>query len=177
MNTFRTGLLLAALTGLFLAVGYVLGGEGGMLVALALALGMNVFAYWNADKLLLRMYGARQVTKAAAPTLLGIVEQLAPVAAMLVPMAISRSREYDADRLGAEISGRPLWLAPALEKLDRLARRIGNPRAESNPATAHLLIVNPLRGRNVNNLFRTHPATANRIRRPREMAGVAGPWG
>lgn len=107
MNYVRTALLLAAMTGLFLAVGYMLGGEAGMIVALALALGMNVFAYWNSDKPVLRMYGAREVTK----------------------------------------------------------------------AIAHLFIVNPLHGGSVDSLFSTHPATANRIRRLREMAGVAGPWG
>jgi heat shock protein HtpX len=70
-----------------------------------------------------------------------------------------------------------LWLASALEKLDAAAHRIDNPAAEANPATAHLFIVNPLHGRSVDNLFSTHPSTANRVRRLREMAGVAGPWG
>jgi heat shock protein HtpX len=96
---------------------------------------------------------------------------------MLVQMAISRTREYAADRAGAELCGRPLWLASALEKLDAAARRIDNPAAEANPATAHLFIVNPLHGGSMDNLFSTHPSTANRVRRLREMAGVAGPWG
>jgi heat shock protein HtpX len=285
MGYFRTALLLAALTALFLGIGYLLGGVGGMAIALVAALGMNAFAYWNSDRMVLRMYGARQVDRQSAPSLYGIVEQLAdraqlpmpkvyiiendqpnafatgrnpenaaiaattgllrslspdeiagvlahelghvknrdtltmtitatiagaigmlanfalffgggdsrnnplgivgallmmilaPLAAMLVQMAISRSREYEADRMGAEISGKPLWLASALEKLDVAAHRIENRAAEQNPATAHLFIVNPLQGRSVDSLFSTHPNTANRIRRLREMAGAAGPWG
>jgi len=285
MSYFRTALLLAALTAIFLAVGYLLGGGTGMVIALVVALGMNAFAYWNSDRMLLGMYGARQVDAASAPGLYGIVEQLAhranlpmpkvyiiendqpnafatgrdpehaavaattgllhsltheeiagvlahelghvknrdtlimtitatiagaigmlanfalffgggdsrnnplgiigvllmmilaPLAAMLVQMAISRSREYEADRLGAEICGQPLWLASALQKIDSLARRIDNPAAERNPATAHLFIVNPLHGHSVDNLFSTHPKTENRVRRLREMAGLAGPWG
>ncbi|MGE5145118.1 MAG: zinc metalloprotease HtpX [Candidatus Eiseniibacteriota bacterium] len=285
MGYFRTALLLAAMTAIFLAVGYLLGGTGGMVIAFVVALGMNFFAYWNADRMVLGMYGARQVDRASAPGLYGIVEQLAlranlpmpkvyivesdqpnafatgrnpenaaiaattgllrnlsqdeiagvlahelghvknrdtltmtitatiagaigmlanfalffgggnsrnnplgivgvllmmilaPLAAMLVQMAISRSREYEADRMGAEISGQPLWLATALEKLDAGARQIDNVAAEQNPATAHLFIVNPLHSRSVDSLFSTHPSTANRVRRLREMAGVAGPWG
>jgi heat shock protein HtpX len=100
---------------------------------------------------------------------------------MLVQMAISRTREYAADRMGAEISGRPLWLASALEKLEHGAQVVDNPAAENNPATAHLFIVNPLHGRSMDNLFSTHPSMANRIQRLREMAGgaapSAGPWG
>ena len=102
---------------------------------------------------------------------------LAPLAAMLVQMAISRAREYEADRVGAEISGHPLWLASALEKLQHGAERIDNRAAEDNPATAHLFIVNPLHARAVDGLFTTHPSTENRVRRLREMAGAAGPWG
>lgn len=102
---------------------------------------------------------------------------LAPLAATVVQLAVSRTREYEADRLGAEICGRPLWLASALENLDRAAREIDNRAAESNPATAHLFIVNPLHAHRVDSLFSTHPSTANRVRRLREMAGVAGPWG
>lgn len=285
MGYFRTALLLAALTAVFLGVGYLIGGQGGMVIALVVALGMNLFAYWNSDRMVLGMYGARQVDAASAPGLYGIVEQLAlradlpmpkvyiiendqpnafatgrnpehaavaattgllrtmsqdeiagvlahelghvknrdtltmtitatiagaigmlanfalffgggdnrnnplgvvgallmmilaPLAAMLVQMAISRSREYEADRMGAEISGQPLWLAGALEKLDVAARQIDNVAAERNPATAHLFIVNPLHGGSVDSLFSTHPSTANRVRRLREMAGAAGPWG
>jgi heat shock protein HtpX len=96
-------------------------------------------------------------------------------------MAISRTREYAADRTGAEICGRPLWLASALQKLEAGAQRIDNPAAEANPATAHLFIVNPLHGGSIDNLFSTHPNMQNRIRRLREMAGApaaaARPWG
>jgi heat shock protein HtpX len=282
---------MAAMTGLFLAIGYLLGGEAGMLIAFVVAAGMNLFAYWNSDKMLLRMHGAREVDARSAPELYGLVEQLsrnaglpmpkvyvvetaqpnafatgrnpenaavavtdgllrsltseelagvlahelahvrnrdtlimtitatiagaismlanfafffgrgrdnplgivgvllvmflAPVAAMLVQMAISRTREYAADRGGAEICGRPLWLAGALAKIDRAARGIENHAAEANPATAHLFIVNPLNGHRMDGLFTTHPPTESRIARLREMAGMAaapaarraGPWG
>ncbi|MBM3509201.1 MAG: zinc metalloprotease HtpX [Alphaproteobacteria bacterium] len=284
----RTALFLAALTALFLAIGFMLGGEGGMLIAFALALAMNLFAYWNSDKMVLSMYGAREVDHRSEPALFGIVEQLArraalpmpriyvvdsdqpnafatgrdpehaavaattgllrslsaeeiagvmahelahvknrdtlimtitatiagaigmlanfamlfgasrgderggsplgmvgtilimilaPIGAMLVQMAISRSREYDADRIGAAIAGKPLWLAAALEKLHYAAKRIDNPAAEANPTTAHLFIVNPLHAHAVDGLFSTHPSIENRMRRLRAMAGVAGPWG
>jgi heat shock protein HtpX len=282
MNYVRTALLLAALTGLFLAVGFALGGEGGLVIAFALALAMNLFAYWNSDKLVLRMYGARQVDKESTPELVGIVEQLvlraglpmprvyvidtpqpnafatgrnpehaavaattgllrtldheeiagvlahelahvrnrdtlvmtitatiagaigmlanfalffggrrnnplglvgaillmvlAPLAAALVQMAISRTREYEADRVGSEICGRPLWLAAALAKLDAASRHVDNPVAENNPATAHMFIVNPLHARSIGSLFSTHPPMESRIRRLREIAGVVGPW-
>jgi heat shock protein HtpX len=96
---------------------------------------------------------------------------------MLVQMAISRSREYEADRMGAEISGRPLWLASALDKLERGAQAIANPEAEQNPATAHLFIINPLHGGSMDNLFSSHPSTDSRIQRLRQMAGAKGPWG
>jgi heat shock protein HtpX len=286
MNFVRTGLLLAAMTGLFLAVGYLLAGEGGLLIAFFVALAMNGFAYWNSDKMVLRMHNARQVTREQAPELFGLVEQLvrnanlpmpklyiletrqpnafatgrnpensavavtrglmeacdaeelagviahelahirnrdtltmtitatlagaigflsqfalffgmgrdnrnplgligtlaimilAPLAAMLVQMAISRTREYSADRMGAEICGRPVWLARALQKIERLAKGVDNQPAERNPATAHLFIINPLHMGGLSGLFRTHPPTADRVRRLQEMAGVAdrGPW-
>jgi heat shock protein HtpX len=294
MNYVRTALLLAAMTGLFLAVGYMIGGQGGMVIALGLAIAMNAFAYWNSDKVVLRMYNAQEVDARTAPELYGLVQELArkanlpmprvylvqsdqpnafatgrnpenaavaattgllrrlsreevagvlahelahiknrdtltmtitatlagaigmlanfafffggnrdnplgavgvllaaivaPIAAMLVQMGISRTREYEADRGGAEISGQPLWLASALEKIDRSARVIDNHRAEANPATAHLFIINPLHAHSYDSLFSTHPSTANRIRRLREMAtemrGATaavpvrrGPWG
>jgi heat shock protein HtpX len=294
MNFAKTSILLAGLAGLFLTVGFLLGGEGGMVIALAIAVAVNLFAYWNSGDVLLRMYGAREVDRRSAPHLHAIIEQLArraglplprvyviesdqpnafatgrspahaavaattgllrtltreelagvmahelahvrnrdtlimtvtaivagaigmlanfaiffgnnrnnplgvvgtilvmilaPIGAMLVQLAISRTREYDADRVGAEICGSPLWLASALEKLDRAAQRIDNPAAEANPATAHLFIVNPLHAHKVDNLFSTHPSMANRVQRLRAMAGdvasrgrmrVArrGPWG
>jgi heat shock protein HtpX len=96
---------------------------------------------------------------------------LAPIAAMLVQMAISRAREYGADRMGAEICGDPLALAGALRKLEHHAGRIDNHVAEDNPATAHMFIVNPLHARRVDNLFATHPNTENRIKELEKMSG------
>lgn len=279
-------MLLAGLTALFMVVGYFIGGQGGMLIALAIAIAMNAFSYWNSDKMVLRMYGAQQVDARAAPELVGLVEQLAarahlpmpkvfvidqpqpnafatgrnpenaavavttgllgqlnhqelagvlahelahvknrdtlimtvtatlagalgmlanfglffggnrdnplgaigsilmvilaPMAAMLVQFAISRTREYGADRVGAEICGHPQWLASALQKIQARAQRIDNVQAERNPATAHMFIVNPLHGGSMDSLFSTHPSTENRVRALREMAartGQAGPWG
>jgi heat shock protein HtpX len=111
---------------------------------------------------------------------------VAPLAAMLVQFAISRSREYAADRGGAEICGDPLWLASALAKIHNTALRVDNPVAEANPATAHLFIINPLHARAVDGLFSTHPSTENRIQRLQELARTMGgggtnarrrPWG
>ncbi len=99
---------------------------------------------------------------------------LAPLAASLVQMAISRSREYAADRMGAEISGNPEGLASALERITHGAERIPNPQAEGNPATAHLFIVNPLTGQGMDNLFSTHPSTENRVAALRELAYRGG---
>ena len=121
------------------------------------------------------------------PGIVGVIALsiLAPLAAMLVQTAISRTREYEADRIGAEISGHPLWLASALEKLDRGSRTISNYAAENNPATAHLFIINPLHLRSIDGLFSTHPGTADRIARLRAIAASQGgdvpstarPWG
>jgi heat shock protein HtpX len=119
---------------------------------------------------------------------------LAPLAAMVVQMAISRSREYAADNLGARISGRPDALASALVKISRIAEQVPNDTAEAHPATAPLFIINPLSGRGMDNLFSTHPSTENRIaaleKLAREMGvggvgtaappgnmRVRGPWG
>ena len=99
---------------------------------------------------------------------------VAPVAAMLVQMAISRSREYQADRLGAMICGNPLWLASALAKIQSIVRRVPNETAEAVPATAHLFIINPLTGRGFDNFFSTHPNTENRIAALQDMAREAG---
>ncbi len=284
MNYLRTAILLAAMTGLFLAVGFMLGGEVGMAIAFIVALGLNLFAYWNSDKAVLRMYGAREVDARAEPGYYGIIAQLAdraglpmprvyimdndqpnafatgrdpehaavaatsgllrmlsheeiagvmahelahvknrdtlimtitatiagaismlatfamffghggrnnplgligtiaimilaPMAAALVQMAISRNREYAADRAGAEICGHPLWLAAALERMEQGVGAIDNEAAEANPATAHMFIINPLHGGRMDKLFSTHPNTANRVRALRRMAGAIGPWG
>jgi heat shock protein HtpX len=289
----RTSLLLAALTGLFIAVGAVIGGRQGMLIAFAIALAMNLFAYWNSDRMVLAMYRAQPVDESAAPQLYATIRELtqraglpmpkvyivqndqpnafatgrnpqhsavavntgllkllspeevagvlshelahvrnrdsltmtmtaviagaigmlsqfayffgasgnrrdnplgpvgallvmlfAPLAATLVQLAISRTREYEADREGSLISGHPLWLASALEKLEQGARAIANPDADGHPASAHLFIVNPLHGGGMSNLFTTHPPIAERIRRLETMAAEVGastakpgPWG
>ncbi len=114
---------------------------------------------------------------------------LAPLAAMLVQMAISRSREYEADRVGAAICGQPMWLASALQKIEHFARRIVNPSAEESPTTAHLFIINPLSGEGMDNLFSTHPSTENRVAELQKLAASmggrpaaggatrSGPWG
>jgi len=99
---------------------------------------------------------------------------LAPIAAMIVQMAISRTREYAADRLGAEISGEPEWLASALAKIEQAAHAVPNEAAERNPALAHMFIVNPLSGERMDNLFSTHPATENRIAALMQLARQMG---
>jgi len=281
----KTTILLAALTALFMGLGFALGGEQGMLLALVFAGGMNLFAWWNSDRMVLRMAGARPIGPEDAPRLyamtralaeraglpmpalyvidedqpnafatgrdpanaavavntgllrhlteeevagviahelahiknrdtlimtvtatlagaIGLLAQfaflfrggdnrnnplgavgvilmliLAPLAAMLVQMAISRSREYEADRVGAEIAGTPRGLANALLRLQNLARRIENRHAEANPALAHLFIVNPLSGARMDNLFSTHPNTENRVRALLDLEGRAGGGG
>jgi heat shock protein HtpX len=278
MNVIRTAMLLALMTALFMGIGYMIGGSGGMMIAFLIAAGMNLFSYWNADKMVLRMHHAVEVDERNAPEYYGIVRELAaraklpmpkvylidnaqpnafatgrnpqnaavaattgllqrlsreevagvmahelahvqnrdtltmtitatlagaismlgnfaffmggnrdnnnpfgmigvllaiivaPIAAMIVQMAISRTREYAADRRGAEICGQPLWLASALDKIARNAQAIHNPDAERNPATAHLFIINPLSGERMDNLFSTHPNTGNRIAALRAMA-------
>ena len=114
---------------------------------------------------------------------------LAPLAAMIVQLAVSRTREYEADRGGAEISGAPLSLASALHKISGTARHIRNENAEANPAMAHLFIINPLSGQRMDNLFSSHPATENRVAELQKMAAQMdpretfqnpapkGPWG
>lgn len=302
MNLVRTAILIAALTALFMVVGYLLGGRGGMMIAFLVAAGMNIFGYWNADKMVLRMNRAVQVDAGNAPEFYRIVEVMAqraglpmpkvylidqpqpnafatgrnpqnaavaattgllnqlnadevaavmahelahiqnrdtltmtiaatlagaismlgnyaiffggnrdrpmgtigtllailvaPLAAMLVQMAVSRTREYSADLRGAEISGNPLALASALRKIAASAQRIRNPAAEANPAMAHMYIANPLQGERMDNLFSTHPNVENRISALEDMArsgrftgdpsvrqvppsgpSTAGPWG
>ncbi|MFA6156489.1 zinc metalloprotease HtpX [Mesorhizobium sp.] len=279
MNTLRTAMLLAAMTALFMGVGFLIGGSGGMMIALVIAAGTNLFSYWNADKMVLSMNHAVEVDEKSAPEYYAIVQALAkqaglpmprtylidnpqpnafatgrnpqnaavaastgllqaltheevaavmahelahvqhrdtltmtivatfagaismlgnfafflggnrdnnnpfgfvgvlaamivaPFAAMVVQMAVSRTREYEADRRGAEICGHPLWLASALDKIARGAERIRNPDAERNPATAHLFIINPLSGERMDSLFSTHPSTENRISALQAMAG------
>lgn len=267
-----------------MGAGFMLAGEGGMMIAFVVAICMNAFAYWNSDSLVLKMYKAREVTAQSSPGFYGIVEQLArraelpmprvyiienpqpnafttgrnpgnaavaattgllkllnheeiagvmahelahvknrdtlimtvtatiagalsmlanfalffgnnrnnplgiigtiavmilaPFAAMLVQMAISRTREYGADARGAEICGNPMWLASALKKLEQGATTIDNDVAEDNPATAHMFIVNPLHTRSTDSLFSTHPKTANRVQKLRDLADIVGrPWG
>lgn len=299
MNYFRTAMLLAALTALFMGVGYVIGGQSGMMIALVIAGAMNIFSYWNSDKMVLSMHHAQEVDERSAPELFQMVRQLAanaelpmpkvyiinnpqpnafatgrnpenaavaattgllgmldraeirgvmahelahvknrdtltmtvtatiagaigmlanfamffgprdeegrpnpiagllimilaPIAASLVQMAISRAREYEADRVGAEIAGDPESLARALQKIEAYAHQRVNMDAERNPAMAHLFIINPLSGRGADNLFSTHPATRNRVAQLMQLAqqfgqawrapaaqtqSGAGPWG
>jgi heat shock protein HtpX len=93
---------------------------------------------------------------------------------MLVQMAISRTREYAADEMGARICGQPMWLASALAKIDNAAHQVPNMEAERAPATAHMYIINPLSGQGMDNLFATHPSTENRIAALQRLAGQAG---
>ncbi len=282
MSYLRTAILLAAMTALFMGIGFLIAGQTGMVVALVMAAAMNLFAYWNSDKMVLSMYGARVVDERSAPELYALVRQLAasaslpmprvyvmenpqpnafatgrnpqnaavavttglldtvsqeelagvlahelghikhhdtllmtitatiagaismlanfgmffggrsnnnnnigmigslallilgPLAAGLVQMAISRTREYEADREGAEISKRPLALASALQKIAGRAEQIPNMDAERNPASAHLFIVNPLSGARMDNLFSTHPNVENRVARLAAMARDMG---
>jgi heat shock protein HtpX len=282
MNGLKTAMLLAAMTALFMALGYTLGGSGGAIMALVAAGAMNLVTFWNADKIVLKMHGAREVDGRTAPELVGIVQQLAgranlpmpkvylvdsphpnafatgrnpenaavaattgllsmlsrdeiagvmahelahvknrdtlimtmtatiagaisflanfglffrgngedrgnmlamiaavfiaPFAAMIVQLAISRAREYDADRTGAEISGNPRALASALAKLHQAATRVPNPVAMRNPAAASLYIVPASTGRD--NMFSTHPDSANRVAELEALAdemGLASP--
>ena len=294
MGTFRTFILMAALTALLIFAGYMLAGEAGLVIALGIAGVMNFTAYWNADKIVLSMQGAREVTSEESSRLLsrfrddtlqlarkaglpdpkiyvvdtpqpnafatgrnpqnaavaattGLLEQLnreevmgvmahelahvenrdtltmtvtatmagaigflsqfafffggrsrggflvsilvmifAPVAASLVQFAISRTREYSADKRGAEICGNALWLASALEKIDKMAKKSVNQRVAENPAMAHLFIINPLNGVSMASLFSTHPPTYSRIVALEKMADkklksagpiASGPWG
>jgi len=279
MNYMRTGMLMAGLTALFGAVGYLLGGSGGMLMALGFAAVTNLFSYWNSDRLALAAYNAHEVDATTAPELYGMVRDLAaranmpmprvylidedqpnafatgrnpqnaavaattgilrtlsyeelagvmahelahiknhdtltmtitatfagaisslvtfgmmfgsrenrpnfiiqillsilaPMAAMVIQMAISRSREYEADKLGGEICGNPVWLADALAKIAGGVSHIPNETAEAKPATAHMFIINPLTGGGMDSLFSTHPDTGNRIAALMEQARAMG---
>ena len=279
MGYFKTALLMAAMTALFMGLGYLMGGSGGALIALIVAALMNVFTWWNSDKMVLRMHNAQPVTpndrmglhslvaelaqnaglpmpavylinteqpnafatgrnpsNAAVAVTAGLMRSLpreelagviahelahirnhdtaimtvtatfagaismlanfalffggsrermgllgtlammflAPIAAALVQMAISRTREYAADKAGAEICGNPLWLASALVHIQQGAARIDNVAAERNPATAHMFIINPLHGGGRDKLFSTHPATENRVAALKELAAQMG---
>jgi heat shock protein HtpX len=286
VNHLKTFVLLAVLTALFMGIGYLIGGPTGMLIALVFAGGMNLFSYWNADRIVLKMYRAQPVdeqhpnavvrtyvedvvqmardaglprpaiaiipndqpnafatgrnpanaavcattglldmltrdeirgvmahelahvknrdtlTMTVTATIAGAIAALAnfalffgggddrerpggiigtlalmilaPMAAGLVQMAISRGREYEADRVGAEIAGDPAALASALQKIEGHARRIVNTTAERNPASGQLFIINPLAGRGADNLFSTHPATGNRVRALMELGTRMG---
>ncbi|MGB3446637.1 MAG: zinc metalloprotease HtpX [Xanthobacteraceae bacterium] len=281
MSYFRTAILLAGLTGLFMGVGYLIGGAGGAMIALVIAAATNLFAYWNSDRMVLSMYGAHEVDARSAPDLHRMVQELAtraelpmprvfvmdnpqpnafatgrnpqnaavavttglmqslsreelagvvahelahikhhdtllmtitatiagaismlaqfgmffggnrnnngpgiigslammilaPLGAMLVQMAISRTREYAADEMGARICGQPMWLASALSKIENFAHQVPNEDAERAPATAHMFIINPLSGRGMDNLFATHPATANRVAALQQLAAQSG---
>jgi len=109
-----------------------------------------------------------------------LISILAPIAAMLVQATISRTREFEADKAGAEISRHPLWLASALSRIESAAEITQNPEADAHPATAHMFIVNPLHG-GLSGLFASHPSTEERIARLKAMAGqtakATGPWG
>jgi heat shock protein HtpX len=278
LNFLRTTVLIAALTAIFMAVGYFVGGTGGMIIAFVIAALTNLFAYWNSDKMVLRMQNAFEVDPRAQPdlyntvgglaqragipmprlyvinteqpnafatgrdpqnaavavsagllrdleprevagviahelahirnrdtltmtltaTVAGAISSLAqfglffgggnsrdnplgpigvlvavivaPIAAALVQMAVSRTREYEADKDGAEISGDPLALASALNKISQIAHRKINVAAERNPAQAHMYIINPLSGQRMDNLFSTHPNVENRIAQLQRIA-------
>ena len=280
MATLRTFLLLAAMTALFLVVGYAIGGGTGAVIALVMAAGTNLFAWWGSADMVLRMYRAQPVTPMAAPELYRLVAELAgraglpvpkvyliesdqpnafatgrdpdhaavavtrglmqamsreelagviahelahikhrdtltmavaatlagaigflaqfglffggsrdrdnplggiglllamivaPLAAMLVQMAIRRGREFEADREGAAICGNPRALASALQRIEQIATGTYVGAAERNPATAHLFIINPLHGGALAGMFRTHPPTAERIRRLLALGGA-----
>ena len=282
MSYFKTALLLAGLTALFMGVGYLIGGANGALIALLVAAAMNIFTYWNSDRMVLSMYGAQEVDERSAPDLYRMVAELAgraslpmprvfimdnpqpnafatgrnpenaavavttglmnqlsreelagvvahelahiknhdtllmtitatiagaismvaqfgmffggnrennngpgligslalmilaPLGAMLVQMAISRTREYAADEMGARICGQPMWLASALGRIEAAAHQVPNYDAERSPATAHMFIINPLSGQGMDNLFATHPSTDNRIAALQRLAVEIG---
>ena len=275
----KTAMLMAAMTALFGFAGIMLGGFEGLLIAIILAIMMNLFAWYNSDKMVLRMYGAKKVPQehplyemvanlslnaqlpmpkvyeiqsdqpnafatgrnpenAAVAATTGLLKRLnqneiaavmahelahiknrdttimvvaatfagaismlanfamffggrrnnkmgfigliammilAPLAASLIQMAISRSREYVADRAGAEICGNPLWLASALKSIQGFAYKIDNHEAERNPSTAHMFIINPLHAHAHDKLFSTHPSTANRVAALEAMIGKVEP--
>src|SRR5437764_9309 len=192
MNYLRTAILLAGLTGLFMAVGYLIGGASGATVAL---IAHELAHVKNHDTLLMTitatiagaismvaqfgMFFGGQRDNNSGPGIIGSIAMmiLAPLGAMLVQMAISRTREYAADDLGARICGQPMWLASALNKIANAAHQVPNVEAEHNPATAHMFIINPLSGHGFDNLFTTHPSTENRIAALQQLAAELGARG
>lgn len=140
-------------------------------IAATIAGAIMMIAYWARWAAFLGGFGGSD-DEGGGGSLIGLlaVSILAPIAAVLIQLAISRTREYQADRKGAQISGKPLYLASALEKIDMWAKR--RPLAGPSPSTAHLFIVNPFRGDWLTRLFSTHPPTEERIRRLRAMAGL-----
>jgi Zn-dependent protease with chaperone function len=190
MNYMRTAVLMAALTAFFLVIGYLLGGREGLTIALVVAVGMNVFAYWNSDQMVPGMSNAREVGRSACWRALAAGSVAAATRTAIVwSVRSSRSRrcswhrpaprwcrwrsaaEFEADRSGAELTGHPLWLASVLRKLERGAEQIPNETADAHPAMAHLYIANPLSGGGMAQLFSTHPPMEECIARLEAMAG------
>jgi len=158
MNNIKTMVLMAGLLGLFLLAGQLLGGSQGLVLALVLGSAFNFIMYFFSDKIVLRMYGAQIVSEEQAPELYRMVDRL-------------RQREFEADRVGAEILGRPIPLANALRRLDAMAQRIPMQVA---PAAAPLAQVNPLAAHGgVAGLFSTHPPTEERVARLEAMTVAA----
>ena len=172
-NELKTAMLMAGIVALFGVVGGAIGGQGGMLLGLLFAGATNLFAYGNSGKLVLRLYDAQEVDESSAPQLYRMVAELArnaPFAAMLIQMAISRAREYEADRAGADISQDPQALASALQKTQNYSKQIPDQTAEQHPETAQMMIINPLSGGGIASLFSAHPQTEERAARLLQMA-------
>src|SRR3989442_94951 len=167
-NVFKTGVLLAVLTAMLVLIGGAIGGRQGMGVAFFLALVMNFFCYWFFYRFVPPIYQAQPVAEEGGMNPIATIAMaiLAPIAAMLVQMAVSRAREYQADATGARLAGKPWGLAKALEKLQMAQEAMP---MQANPATAHLFIVNPLSGQALMTLFSTHPPLEERIARLRAM--------
>src|SRR5437588_639640 len=186
MSYLKTAILLAGLTGLFMGVGYLIGGASGALIAHELAhvknhdtLLMPITATIAGAISMLAQFGmffGGHRDNNSGPGIIGSIAMmvLAPLGAMLVQMAISRTREYAADDLGARICGQPTWLASALSKIANAAHQVPNMEAERNPATAHMFIINPLSGHGIDSLFSTHPSTENRVAELQRLAAELG---
>jgi Zn-dependent protease with chaperone function len=160
MNALKTTALMALMTVLLVFIGSVIGGRTGAIFAFVVAAAMNFVAYWSSDKIALARYKAQEITREQAPKLYGIVETLVARAGLPMP------REYIADAAGARFAGNSDGLASALMKLDDFASR--RPMNASQ-TTAHMFIVNPLRGGGIGKLFSTHPPTKERVRKLREL--------